>query len=127
MSTVRENIGRSIAVALLAKARAMGDTISLSHRGAAGITLYVSVRKEPTQQRIYEAGGIEAEERECELDIPTGQTSFAYSTSLADPVEVTDVFTWRGRSWSIQSAQSMQYGFLWRVKAVEIKPLRQGP
>jgi hypothetical protein len=127
MSTVRENIGRSIAVALLAKARALGDSISLSHRGATAITLFVSVKKEPTSASYVDAGGIESEQRECELDIPTGQTSFAYSTTEAEPLECGDIFTWRGRAWSIQSHSALQFGFVHRVKAVESKALRQGP
>jgi hypothetical protein len=120
-------IGRSMAVGLLAKARAMGDSIVLSHRGGTGITLFVQVRKEPVQHSLGDAGALEAEGRQVELDIPTGQTSFAYSTSLADPIEVTDTFTWRGRTWSIQSLAANYYGYVWSVTALESKALRQGP
>jgi hypothetical protein len=127
MATVREMIGRSMALGLLAKARAMGDQIVLSHRGATGINLYVQIRKEPVQHSLGDAGAIEAEARQVELDIPTGQTSFAYSSTLADPIECTDTFTWRGRTWSIQSLAANYYGYVWGVTAIESKPLRQGP
>jgi hypothetical protein len=110
-----------------AKARAMGDSIVLSHRGGTGVTLYVQIHKEPVQHSVADAGAIDAEARQLELDIPTGQTSFAYSATLAEPIEVLDTFTWRGRTWSIQTLGAAYYGYVWRVTAIESKPLRQGP
>lgn len=97
--TLQARIGAGEARGVLAEARALGETGVLSHRGAAGVTLYMILGK--SSIKPIQAGSIVEEARVTILIIPTGQTGFDSTSDDTEPLTPGDTVVKNSRTYYI--------------------------
>lgn len=122
--SVRDLIGQADADAILAEAKAMGETISFSHRGAGASTLYALVLGESLN--LDRAGGMLVQERQREFIIPV-QTGFAVSADDTEPICAGDTITWKSKVYSVvDPIVKLDGERVYRVTTVQQKTLGMG-
>lgn len=124
--SVQDTIGKALAIGALSKAKALGETITLYHRGAAGVTLYVLVPKSPGGAVGESDGAHVSEGRSESLGVPTGQTGCQIATGIADPISPGDYYNRRGRDYQIIEVGAEDFGYSFKIKGVETKRVATG-
>jgi hypothetical protein len=124
MSTLAERIGQALARAKLAQVRAMGGTVSFSHRGAAAVTLYAEITESAHALELSRAGHSVTEERILRLVVPTDQPGFAAPTNGLEPVTPGDKVVHRGRTYFVcPPVRTEAYGQIYRLRCSERRRL----
>ncbi len=124
-----ENIGLAESAAVLAEAKAIGKTLTLTHRATSAATLYFlpieqSIGKELRRGRLVETGTLDAV-------IPV-QSGFAVMTTNARPITEGDLCEYpvsSGRYFFVKSEEDVKqeaHGYVYRVKFTEKKSLTFG-
>ena len=127
MTALGDRLGRILARAHLARARAFGVTVQLSHRGASAVTLYAELPDAAHALAAAHGGPHLTEERILRLDVPTGQTGFACPTGGAEPVTPGDTVVHRGRTYYVREALRIRaFGHVYTLHCVERKRLASG-
>jgi hypothetical protein len=121
--SLQDDIGEIEAFAELTEADVMGETITLSHRGAAAVTLKALVGEERVIPE--EAGGFMRERRLREFRIAI-QTGFTRPTGEADPITSGDVITYDGRLYQVNDAPKLSGSRIYIVQTVQQKTLSTG-
>jgi hypothetical protein len=127
MTALADRLGRILARAHLARARAFGTTVLFSHRGGSPVTLYAELPDDARALDAAHGGEHLTEERVLRLDVPTGQAGFAYPTGGAEPVTPGDTVVHRGRTYYVREALRIRaFGHVYTLHGVERKRLASG-
>lgn len=117
-------IGAAQAAGVLAEAKAIGVTITISHRGAVAVTLYALIAKNEIG-KVEDAGAV-IETRVLQLIVPV-QTGFATPSGEAEPVTPGDVVSYLSREYLVTDpvdADAEQC--VYRLRCIEAKALNAG-
>ena len=113
--------GAGLAAGRLAKAKALGETISFSHVGGSANTLYIEILRPAHTVELLKDGVVAGVAQGMEFLIPV-QTNFAYPSGDTEPIRPGDKCSYRSRDhFVVECAASEDYGYTYRVKAVERK------
>jgi hypothetical protein len=127
MSALTDRLGRLLARAHLARARALGTTVRFSHRGAAAVTLYAELPADGVARELAREGPHQAEERRLCLDLPTGQEGFAHPEGEEEPVAPGDTVVHAGRTYFVRASPRLKaFGHVYTLHCVERKRLASG-
>lgn len=119
------SVGVAEAAAVLAEARAFGETIALVHRSGSSGTLYALIEIIGSQDK--REGRTTSELRRIRCKIPV-QSGLSYPTDDTEPIINGDMITWRSRNHIVQPPVLTECnGHVYVVEADEEKPISAGP
>jgi len=122
--SVRNDLGLISGDVVLETARCTGAEISLSHRGAAGVTLEAHVSSEKVEQIGVERNrAIQLRTRRFIIPVQTG---FVKTTDDTEPIEERDQITYTNRRYVVTQVERKSAGNVYVVTAQHSHTLSMG-